>query len=192
MKQKKSMMYVFMEGTAAVYAIMMLVLFPLFYANNFIDISTAKRSFFRVSAIGMVLLIIVFAGMGWLQTYKESVQHKSNSRKKKRKPMPKQESMTKKEAVKKWLSEISVPAWFAVIFVAGVCIATIFSANPQAGHGRQKTGTAGVLALCNFLCTGGKVFKTWKMADMDFFCRKYRCLRACCFEFLGCGSLRHV
>ncbi len=172
MKQKKSMMYVFMEGTAAVYAIMMLVLFPLFYANNFIDISTAKRSFFRVSAIGMVLLIIVFAGMGWLQTYKESVQHKSNSRKKKRKPMPKQESMTKKEAVKKWLSEISVPAWFAVIFVAGVCIATIFSANPQEswqGMEGRKLGLQVFLLCAISYALVGKYLKPGKWLIWIFF-----------------------
>ncbi len=152
MKQKKSLMYVFLEGSAALYAIMMLVLFPLFYANNFIDISTAKLSFFRVCSIGLPLLIFMFAGMGWLQKYKESVQQKGKNHKKKGKTAPRQETaaMTKGEAVKKWLSEISVPGWFALVFTVGVCIATIFSANPLEswqGLGGRKLGLQ-VFLLC--------------------------------------------
>ena len=145
MKQKKSMMYVFMEGTAALYAILMLVLFPLFYANNYIDISSAKLTFFRVCAIGMPLLIAVFAGMGFLQQYKESAQRKGKTQRNKGKAGAKRQfpELTRKEEVRQWLSEVSIPSWFAIVFVIGICIATIFSENPLESWQERRAFTGG-------------------------------------------------
>lgn len=171
MKEKKSMMYIFLEGTAALYAILMLVLFPLFYANNFINISTAKLSFFRVCSIGMPLLIMVFGGMGWLQKYKDSIQQKGKNHKKK---AVRQETVTitKMETVKKWLSEMSISSWFAVVFVAGVCIATIFSANPleswQGLEGRKLGLQVFLLCVLSYALLG-KYLKPGKWLIWIFF-----------------------
>ncbi len=172
MKQKKSMMYIFMEGTAALYAISMLVLFPLFYANNYIDISTAKLSFFRVCAIAMPLLFLLFAGLEWLQNYKESARQKAKNKKKKAAAKEEVSSMTKWETVKHWLSEVSVPTWFAVVFTAGMCIAAICSANPleswQGLEGR-KLGLQ-VFLLCIVSCALlGKYLRPGKWLIWTFF-----------------------
>ncbi|MEY8390275.1 O-antigen ligase family protein [Lachnospiraceae bacterium 45-W7] len=174
MKQKKSMMYIFMEGTAALYAISMLVLFPLFYANNYIDISTAKLSFFRVCAIAMPLLFFLFAGMGWLQQYKESVRQNAKNYNKKKKAAAKQEgsSLTKKEIVRQWLSGVSAPSWFAVVFVAGVCIATIFSVDPleswQGLEGRKLGLQVFLLCVISYMLVG-KYLRPGKWLIWTFF-----------------------
>ncbi len=174
MKQKKSMMYVFMEGTAALYAILMLVLFPLFYVNNYIDISSAKLTFFRVCAIGMPLLIAVFAGMGFLQQYKESAQRKGKTQRNKGKAGAKRQvpELTRKEAVRQWLSEVSIPSWFAIVFVIGICIATIFSENPlESWQGLQgrKLGLQVFLLCVLAYALLGKYLKPGKWLIWTFF-----------------------
>ena len=73
MKQNKSVMYIFLEGAAALFVILMLGFFPLFYRNYFIDISSAKLSFFRVCVIGLFLFIVLFAALDWLQRFKEEM-----------------------------------------------------------------------------------------------------------------------
>lgn len=129
-KQKKSIMYIFLEGAAALAAIMMLGIFPLYFQNNYIDMSNAKLNFFRVCSIGLVLAAIVFLGMDKLQQYKDGQQKKHNKKKAQAKKQDKQQ-MAKGEAVRTWLSGLSVTTWFAVIFVAGILVATIFSVNPR-------------------------------------------------------------
>ena len=125
MKQNKSVMYIFLEGAAAVFVILMLGFFPLFYQNNYIDISSAKLSFFRVCVIGLFLFIFVFAALDWLQRFKEEML--VNSRVPQNKKTEKQRVT---EVIREYLSGVSIPAWFAVVFVVGICIATIFSINP--------------------------------------------------------------
>lgn len=127
MKQNKSVMYIFLEGTVAVFVILMLGLFPLYYENNFINISVAKLSFFRVCIIGLMSLIVIFAGMDWLSRYKEEMQLKGRLQQKN----INSEKLPFAQRIKKWLSGFSVSTWFAVIFVVGICLATIFSVNPS-------------------------------------------------------------
>lgn len=130
MKQKKSIMYIFLEGAAALAVIMMLGIFPLYFQDNYIDMSNAKLNFFRVCSIGLVLAAIVFLGMDRLQQYKDGLQKKNRKNKKKvqAKQQDKQQ-IAKGEAVRAWLSGLSVTTWFAVIFVAGILVAAIFSIN---------------------------------------------------------------
>lgn len=130
MKQKKSIMYIFLEGAAALAVIMMLGIFPLYFQDNYIDMSNAKLNFFRVCSIGLVLAAIVFLGMDRLQQYKDGLQKKNHKNKKKvqAKQQDKQQ-IAKGEAVRAWLSGLSVTTWFAVIFVAGILVAAIFSIN---------------------------------------------------------------
>lgn len=129
-KQKKSVMYIFLEGAAALAVIMMLAIFPLYFQNNYIDMSNAKLNFFRVCSIGLVLAVIVFQGMDRLQQYKDGMQKKN----KKRKPQAKSQDkpqIGKGEAVRAWLSGLSVTNWFAVVFVVGILVAVVFSVNPR-------------------------------------------------------------
>ena len=43
MKQKKSVMYIFLEGAAALAVILMLGLFPLYFQDNYLDMSKANQ-----------------------------------------------------------------------------------------------------------------------------------------------------
>lgn len=131
MKQKKSVMYIFLQGAAALAVILMLGLFPLYYQNNFIDMSNAKLAFFRVCSIGLVLAAVLFIAMDLLSQYKEGMQAKNKKARNKNMQTKSQAQLSKGEAFKVWLGSISVTTWFAVIFAAGVLVATIFSANPQ-------------------------------------------------------------
>lgn len=131
MKQKKSVMYIFLQGAAALAVILMLGLFPLYYQNNFIDMSNAKLAFFRICSIGLVLAAVLFIAMDLLSQYKEGMQAKNKKARNRNVQTKSQEQLSKGEAFKVWLSSISVTTWFAVIFAAGVLVATIFSANPQ-------------------------------------------------------------
>ena len=146
MKQNKSVMYIFLEGAAALFVILMLGFFPLFYRNYFIDISSAKLSFFRVCVIGLFLFIVLFAALDWLQRFKEEML--VNSR------VPQNNKTEKRhisQMIREYLSGFSVPAWFVVVFVVGICIATVFSVTPleswQGKEGRKQWCGCSVL-LC--------------------------------------------
>lgn len=131
MKQKKSIMYIFLEGAAALVVILMVGIFPLYFQNNFIDMSSAKLNFFRLCSIGLVLAAVVFLGMDKLQQYKEEMSGKNKKHKKTQSMKQEKPQLGKGEVIKQWLSNIPVPTWFAVIFVAGIFISVIFSINPQ-------------------------------------------------------------
>lgn len=132
MKQKKSIMYIFLEGAAALAAILMLGIFPLYFQNNYIDMSNAKLNFFRVCSIGLVLAAVVFLGMDKLQQYKDEAQKKNKKKSKSKSNATKQESQPGwGERARTWLSGLSVTTWFAVVFVAGILLAVVFSVNPQ-------------------------------------------------------------
>lgn len=148
MKQKKSVMYIFLQGAAALAVILMLGLFPLYFQNNFIDMSNAKLSFFRVCSIGLVLAAVLFLAMDLLSQYKEGMQAKNKKSRNKKAQAAAQAKLPKGEAFKMWLGSISVTTWFAVIFAAGVLIATIFSANPQESwHGAEGRKLGAVVWL---------------------------------------------
>ena len=148
MKQKKSVMYIFLQGAAALAVILMLGLFPLYFQNNFIDMSNAKLSFFRVCSIGLVLAAVLFLAMDLLSQYKEGMQAKNKKSRNKKAQAAAQAKLPKSEAFKMWLGSISVTTWFAVIFAAGVLIATIFSANPQESwHGAEGRKLGAVVWL---------------------------------------------
>lgn len=150
MKQNKSVMYIFLEGAAALFVILMLGFFPLFYQNNYIDISSAKLSFFRVCVIGLFLFIVVFAALDWLQRFKEEML--INSRVSQNK---KAEKRRVSQIIREYLSGLSIPAWFAVVFVAGIFIATIFSINPleswQGNEGRKLGAMVWLLCVAMYV-----------------------------------------
>lgn len=169
MKQKKSVMYIFREGAAALAVIMMIALFPLYYQNNYIDISSAKLSFFRVCSIGLILAVVLFICMELLQQYKETMQQK-NKKHKKKQPQTK-EPVEKKEAIRQWISGISVTTWFAVIFAAGILVATVFSVNPQESwlglEGRKLGAVTWLLGIAMYGILG-KYLKPGKWAAWAF------------------------
>lgn len=153
MKEEKGIMRIFTEGAAGVYVILMLAFFPLYYQNNYINISSAKLNFFRICSIGLIVLLVVFAGLGLLSQYKEEMQLKArmqNRNKGGRSPGEEESRKTMRQQI----AQISVPAWFAIVFAAGVCIATIFSVNPLEsllGNEGRKLGLI-VWLLCLTTC----------------------------------------
>ncbi len=159
MKQKKSVMYIFLEGAAALAVLLMVGIFPLYYQDNYIDMSNAKLNFFRICAVGLILAFILFSCMDRLMQYKESMQQK-NKKHKKKMPSKGQEQVQieKGEALKQWLGGISATTWFAVIFAAGILIATVFSANPQESwqglEGRKLGALVWLLCIAMYLILG--------------------------------------
>lgn len=159
MKQKKSIMYIFLEGAAALTVLLMVGIFPLYYQDNYIDMSNAKLNFFRICSVGLILAFILFACMDRLMQYKESMQQK-NKKHKKKMPAKSQEQaqIGKGEALKQWLGGISVTTWFAVIFAVGLLIATVFSANPQESwqglEGRKLGTMVWLLCIAMYLILG--------------------------------------
>ncbi len=170
MKEEKGIMRIFAEGAAGVYVILMLAFFPLYYQNNYIDISTAKLNFFRICSIGLAVLLAVFAGFGLLSQYKEDMQLKArmqNRNKGGHLPGKEEERKTFRQRIAK----ISVPAWFTIIFVAGVCIATIFSVNPLESwlgkEGRKLGLMVWLLCVMTYVILG-KYFKPGKWTVWTF------------------------
>lgn len=148
MKQSKNVMSIFLEGTAALYVFIMLGFFPLFYQDNFINISSAKLSFFLICTLGMTAAMAVFAAMGWLQQQKENMRQRERQQ---RRGMERQKESGKKHmALRQRLSGISVSTWFAVMFAVGLCLATCFSVYPLEslmGREGRKLGLL-VFLLC--------------------------------------------
>lgn len=159
MKQKKSVMYIFLEGAAALTVLLMVGIFPLYYQDNYIDMSNAKLNFFRICAVGLILAFILFSCMDRLMQYKESMQQKNKKHKKKMPAQGQEQAQIEKgEALKQWLGGISVTTWFAVIFAVGLLIATVFSANPQESwqglEGRKLGTMVWLLCIAMYLILG--------------------------------------
>lgn len=159
MKQKKSVMYIFLEGAAALAVLLMVGIFPLYYQDNYIDMSNAKLNFFRICSVGLILAFILFSCMDRLMQYKESMQQKNKKHKKKVQAQSQQKSQADKgEALREWLGSISVTTWFAVILAAGILIATVFSANPQESwqglEGRKLGAIVWLLCIAMYLILG--------------------------------------
>ena len=159
MKQKKSVMYIFLEGAAALAVLLMIGIFPLYYQDNYIDMSNAKLNFFRICSVGLILAFILFSCMDRLMQYKESMQQKNKKHKKKVQAQSQQKSQADKgEALREWLGSISVTTWFAVILAAGILIATVFSANPQESwqglEGRKLGAIVWLLCIAMYLILG--------------------------------------
>ncbi len=159
MKQKKSVMYIFLEGAAALAVLLMVGIFPLYYQDNYIDMSNAKLNFFRICAVGLILAFILFSCMDRLMQYKESMQQKNKKHKKKMPAKGREQAQIEKgEALKQWLGGISVTTWFAVIFAVGLLIATVFSANPQESwqglEGRKLGTMVWLLCIAMYLILG--------------------------------------
>ena len=169
-QKKKSVMYIFLEGAAALAVIMMLAIFPLYFQNNYIDMSNAKLNFFRVCSIGLVLAAVVFQGMDRLQQYKEGMQKKNKKRNVQAKSQDKPQ-LGKGEAFRAWLSGLSVTTWFAVIFVVGILVATFFSVNPKEsflGLEGRKLGAITWLLCIAFYGLVGQYFKCRKWITWVF------------------------
>lgn len=158
MKQKKSVMYIFLEGAAALAVILMLGLFPLYFQDNYIDMSNAKLNFFRVCSVGLILASALFICMDWLQRYKEKMQDKNKKQKKKMQAKAQEQPADRAQAFRQWLGSVSVTTWFAVIFAVGLLIATVFSANPQESwlglEGRKLGTLVWLLCIAMYLILG--------------------------------------
>ncbi len=171
MKQKKSVMYIFLEGAAALAVILMLGLFPLYFQDNYLDMSNAKLNFFRVCSVGLILASVLFICMDWLQRYKEEMQSRNKKRKRKAQPKAQEQPADKAQALRQWLGNVSVTTWFAVIFMAGILIATVFSANPQESwlglEGRKLGALVWLLCIAMYMILG-KYLKLGKWAAWAF------------------------
>lgn len=171
MKQKKSVMYIFLEGAAALAVILMLGLFPLYFQDNYLDMSNAKLNFFRVCSVGLILASVLFICMDWLQRYKEEMRSRNKKRKRKAQTNTQEQPADKLQALRQWLGNISVTTWFAVIFAAGILIATVFSANPQESwlglEGRKLGALVWLLCIAMYFILG-KYLKLGKWAAWVF------------------------
>lgn len=158
MKQKKSVMYIFLEGAAALVVILMLGLFPLYFQDNYLDMSNAKLNFFRVCSVGLILASVLFICMDWLQRYKEEMQSRNKKQKRKAQAKVQEQSAGKAQIFRQWLGNISVTTWFAVIFTVGLLIATVFSANPQESwlglEGRKLGALVWLLCIAMYIILG--------------------------------------
>ncbi len=67
LKQTNNVMGELQKNVTNLFVIAMVGFFPLFYRNNYIDITDAKLSFFYICAGGLLVFTIVFAGGGWIK-----------------------------------------------------------------------------------------------------------------------------
>ncbi len=157
MNQRKNIMSIFLEGTAGLYVLVMLVFFPLFYQDNYIDISSAKLSFFTICTVGMAAAMLLFAGMGKLQQYKEKMLQ-TEARQTNGQWDDDHTNATRRLSLRQWLSKVSITTWFLLIFAAGVCMATIFSINPleslYAKSGRKLGLLVFLLCIAMYVMVG--------------------------------------
>lgn len=171
MERKKSVMYIFLEGAAALSVIFMLGLFPLYYQDNYIDMSSAKLNFFRVCSIGLLVATALFLFMDWMQRYKEKMQEENKRLKRKIQVEKEEQKLGKAQAMRQWLGNLPVTAKFAAVFTVGLLIATAFSANPQEswmGLEGRKLGTMVWLLCISMYLILGKYLNLGKWAAWVF------------------------
>lgn len=191
MKQKKSVMQIFLEGAAALAVIMMLGIFPLYFQNNYIDMSNAKLNLFRVCSIGLILATVVFLGMDKLQQYKDEMQ-KKNKKKKVQAKDQNQPEIGKGEAFRAWLSGLSVSTWFAVVFVVGILVSACFSINLREsflGLEGRKLGAIVWLLCIAFFALIGKYFNPGKWIMWVFLAANMLVCLLCILNFWGVDPL---
>ena len=156
--KKKSLMYIFLEGAAALAVIFMLGLFPLYFQDHYIDMSNAKLNFFRICSVGLIVATVLFVCMDWLQRYKEEMYNRNRKQKKKAQTKVQGQTTGKAQAFQLWLRNVSVTTWFAFIFAVGILVATVFSANPQESwlglEGRKLGAIVWLLCIAMYLILG--------------------------------------
>lgn len=151
MKQKKKSAAQFLlEGIAYLFVVLMAGIFPLFYRNNYIDISSAKLTFFRTCALGLVIMTGLFAALGWLEE-KQAGQKKAAKYRK--------GTGTNKEKNKKFRKpEIGRETWFVIIFLIAVAFSTILSEHPleswQGLEGRKLGANVFLLCILMYVILG--------------------------------------
>ncbi len=136
-RQGKKYTYLLLEKVSAGYLMVMLLGFPLFYHNNYIDIVQAKKNFFLTATMvyAAACLILVFLGRKKIQVWERHVPEKQEG----------------KERIHAWIESLRLDSTdlFAGIFAAGLLVSTVFAqdrADAWRGlHGRQM-GAAVMLA----------------------------------------------
>lgn len=121
-KKKTNRMNEIMKGSTKVFLFVMICIFPFYYQNHYLDIVFAKRSFFEVSAMVLLLLSIVFAIPASFQKIR-----KGNA-----------------------ITKLSLTDYFAILFLVTVAISCLLSpAGSEAFFGTQGRQLGGaILLLC--------------------------------------------
>lgn len=171
-EQNKSIMRIFQEGAAALFIILMVGYFPLFYQDNYINMSFAKLSYFRTCAIGLLAVEVIFAVFDWMQRIKEN--EKNNKRKNGKAGKGKGKTAQTEKAgifsgeksIKEMLANISVHSWFAVMFFTAIVISTVFSVYPQESFlgtdGRKLGAIVYLLCIAMYVILGQFLnYSTW-------------------------------
>lgn len=108
-----------MTGTiAALFVILMLGFFPLFFQDGYFNIAEAKLMFFYFCSAGLTVLTLVLAGTGYMQ---ERKTRKAGQR----------GAGVVKGNLKEMLKQIPLDSWFAIGLALSVVIATVCSVNPS-------------------------------------------------------------
>lgn len=121
-KKKINRMNEIMQGSTKVFLFVMICIFPFYYQNHYINIVFAKRSFFEVSAIVLLLLSIVFAIPASFQEIR-----KGNA-----------------------ITKLSLTDYFAILFLVTVAVSCLLSpAGSEAFFGTKGRQLGGaILLLC--------------------------------------------
>lgn len=136
-KQERNVIYE-LEGTiVSLFVILMLGFFPLFYQDGYFNITNAKLMFFYFCGAGLVVMTVILAGAGFLQSRREKDIGGRTSEKQKRN-------------LRKFIGGVPVTSWFVGGFLLAVLVATIFSVYPTEsfyGIDGRRLGTI-VFLLC--------------------------------------------
>lgn len=169
--QNKSIMRIFQEGAAALFIILMVGYFPLYYQDNYINMSTAKLTYFRTCAIGLLAVEIIFAIFDWMQRMKENERNKKRKTSKaKGKGKTVQEEKNRiffgGKSIREILTGIPVHSWFAVMFFSAIIISTVFSVYPQESFlgtdGRKLGAIVYLLCIAMYVILGKFLnYSTW-------------------------------
>lgn len=139
-KQNRNVMFELENAMAALYVIVMLGFFPLFFQDSYFNIADAKLIFFYFCSAALLVMTVIFAGAGYFQEWRLYGD------------------VRKGQSLKDWVRKVPVASWFAGSFLLSVLIATVFSVYPTesfyATDGRKLGTIAFVLCIAVYAILG--------------------------------------
>ncbi len=139
-KQDRNVMFELENAMAALFVIVMLGLFPLFFQDSYFNIVDAKMLFFYFCSAALIVMTMIFSGAGYFQERKRN------------------KAGTKGWDLKELVKNIPVTSWFAGSFLLSILIATVFSVYPAesfyATDGRRLGTITFVLCIVVYAILG--------------------------------------